>query len=73
MQKQDLRCRMASEGSSPFFPAWIDLGASQALPSISSLLFLLHRVPYKIARRGVVKKSREWVLEKKDRCRRQGK
>ena len=31
------------------------------------------RVPYRMARRGVVRKSREWVLEKKERHRRQGK
>ncbi|XP_007938572.1 probable 18S rRNA (guanine-N(7))-methyltransferase [Orycteropus afer afer] len=35
--------------------------------------FTKERVPYKVARRGVVKKSREWVLEKKERRRRQGK
>ncbi|XP_004450986.1 18S rRNA (guanine-N(7))-methyltransferase isoform X1 [Dasypus novemcinctus] len=35
--------------------------------------FTNERVPYRIARRGVVRKSREWVLEKKERRRRQGK
>uniref|UniRef100_A0A9L0IY42 18S rRNA (guanine-N(7))-methyltransferase n=1 Tax=Equus asinus TaxID=9793 RepID=A0A9L0IY42_EQUAS len=34
---------------------------------------LTWRIPYRIARRGVVRKSREWVLEKKERRRRQGK
>ena len=39
----------------------------------------LHRVPYRTARSGVVRnggvvrKSRDWVLEKKERRRRQGK
>lgn len=35
--------------------------------------FTNERVPYRTARRGVVRKSREWVLEKKARRRRQGK
>ncbi|XP_001504560.1 18S rRNA (guanine-N(7))-methyltransferase isoform X1 [Equus asinus] len=35
--------------------------------------FTSGRIPYRIARRGVVRKSREWVLEKKERRRRQGK
>ncbi|KAJ8798761.1 probable 18S rRNA (guanine-N(7))-methyltransferase isoform X1 [Balaenoptera ricei] len=35
--------------------------------------FTVERVPYRMARRGVVRKSREWVLEKKERRRRQGK
>ena len=34
---------------------------------------LLHRVPYRIVRRGVVRKSCEWVLEKKEHHRHQGK
>lgn len=33
----------------------------------------LSRAPHKKARRDLVKKSREWVLEKKERRRRQGK
>lgn len=33
----------------------------------------LARAPHKKARRDLVKKSREWVLEKKERRRRQGK
>uniref|UniRef100_A0A8C6RMZ4 18S rRNA (guanine-N(7))-methyltransferase n=1 Tax=Nannospalax galili TaxID=1026970 RepID=A0A8C6RMZ4_NANGA len=33
----------------------------------------LARAPHKMARRGLMKKSREWVLEKKARRRRQGK
>ena len=32
-----------------------------------------HRIQRRMARRGVVRKSREWVLEKKERRRRQGK
>ncbi|XP_016054505.1 PREDICTED: probable 18S rRNA (guanine-N(7))-methyltransferase [Miniopterus natalensis] len=35
--------------------------------------FTNKRVPYRIARRGVKRKTREWVLEKKERHRRQGK
>nr|KAF6488850.1 BUD23 rRNA methyltransferase and ribosome maturation factor [Molossus molossus] len=35
--------------------------------------FTNKRIPYKIARSGVVRKTREWVLEKKERHRRQGK
>ncbi|XP_015425749.1 PREDICTED: probable 18S rRNA (guanine-N(7))-methyltransferase isoform X1 [Myotis davidii] len=48
---------------------------SQAVPSIISQPCLRHRVPYRIARSGVVRKmkTREWVLEKKERRRRQGK
>lgn len=36
-------------------------------------LLSLARAPHKKARRDLVKKSREWVLEKKERRRRQGK
>ncbi|XP_062946633.1 probable 18S rRNA (guanine-N(7))-methyltransferase [Cynocephalus volans] len=36
-------------------------------------MFTNRRVPYRIARQGLVRKSREWVLEKKERRRRQGK
>uniref|UniRef100_A0A2K6LWF8 18S rRNA (guanine-N(7))-methyltransferase n=1 Tax=Rhinopithecus bieti TaxID=61621 RepID=A0A2K6LWF8_RHIBE len=31
-----------------------------------------HRVPFRMSRRGMVRKSRAWVLEKKERHRRQG-
>ena len=37
------------------------------------LALSLARAPHKKARRDLVKKSREWVLEKKERRRRQGK
>ncbi|XP_008578530.1 PREDICTED: ribosome biogenesis methyltransferase WBSCR22 [Galeopterus variegatus] len=36
-------------------------------------MFTNRRVPYRIARQRLVRKSREWVLEKKERRRRQGK
>ncbi|KAL1765134.1 putative 18S rRNA (guanine-N(7))-methyltransferase isoform X1 [Sigmodon hispidus] len=39
----------------------------------SESIFTSGRAPYKKARRDLVKKSREWVLEKKERRRRQGK
>ncbi|KAL1768880.1 putative 18S rRNA (guanine-N(7))-methyltransferase isoform X1 [Sigmodon hispidus] len=39
----------------------------------SESIFTSERAPYKKARRDLVKKSREWVLEKKERHRRQGK
>lgn len=42
--------------------------------SLATLSLLsLARAPHKKARRDLVKKSREWVLEKKERRRRQGK
>lgn len=41
--------------------------------SLAVLLLSLARAPHKKARRNLVKKSREWVLEKKERRRRQGK
>lgn len=42
--------------------------------SLATLSLLsLARALHKKARRGLVKKSREWVLEKKERRRRQGK
>ncbi|XP_044107106.1 probable 18S rRNA (guanine-N(7))-methyltransferase, partial [Neovison vison] len=34
--------------------------------------FMSERIPYRTARRGLVRKSRQWVLEKKARRRRQG-
>lgn len=50
-------CRRASEATSvgrklTVFPAWFDLGASQAAPALSPQLCLLHRVPCRIVRRG---------------------
>lgn len=48
------------------------LGSPIHQPSISSLLCLHHRVPFRMSRRGMVRKSRAWVLEKKERHRRQG-
>lgn len=49
------------------------LGESEDTKEATESKFTKDRAPYRIARRGVVKKSREWVLAKKERRRRQGK
>lgn len=49
------------------------LTESQEADQASESAFTSERAPYKKARRDLVKKSREWVLEKKERRRRQGK
>lgn len=59
-------------GGPLFFPAWTSLSATWVPPVPSELCFP-HRIQRRMARRGVVRKSREWVLEKKERRRRQGK
>lgn len=49
------------------------LTESQDADQASESMFTSERAPHKKARRDLVKKSREWVLEKKERRRRQGK
>ncbi|MEJ1272630.1 probable 18S rRNA (guanine-N(7))-methyltransferase isoform X1 [Cricetulus griseus] len=49
------------------------LTESQDADQATELTFTSERAPHKKARRDLVKKSREWVLEKKERRRRQGK
>lgn len=49
------------------------LTESQEADQASESAFTSERAPHKKARRDLVKKSREWVLEKKERRRRQGK
>lgn len=62
------------EGSSPVsLPRLAEVPARLLGPLAHSCAPPPHRVPFRMARRGVVRKSREWVLEKKERRRRQGK
>ncbi|KAM7331862.1 hypothetical protein ACRRTK_008570 [Alexandromys fortis] len=49
------------------------LTESQDADQATESAFTSERAPHKKARRDLVKKSREWVLEKKERRRRQGK
>ncbi|OBS57797.1 hypothetical protein A6R68_11070 [Neotoma lepida] len=49
------------------------LTESQDADRATESIFTSERAPHKKARRDLVKKSREWVLEKKERRRRQGK
>ncbi|XP_020036940.1 18S rRNA (guanine-N(7))-methyltransferase isoform X1 [Castor canadensis] len=58
-------------GPSTFLPK--GLTENQDAKQATESPFTNERVPYKRARRSVVRKSREWVLEKKERRRRQGK
>ncbi|CAI9173139.1 unnamed protein product [Rangifer tarandus platyrhynchus] len=58
-------------GPSTSIPEGLSEDTEEEKPAKST--FTAERVPYRIARRGVVRKSREWVLEKKARRRRQGK
>uniref|UniRef100_A0A8I6GIY8 BUD23, rRNA methyltransferase and ribosome maturation factor n=1 Tax=Rattus norvegicus TaxID=10116 RepID=A0A8I6GIY8_RAT len=52
---------------------WAAPEHSLAIPTPQPTSLSLARAPHKKARRDLVKKSREWVLEKKERRRRQGK
>ncbi|VTJ56563.1 probable 18S rRNA (guanine-N(7))-methyltransferase isoform X2 [Marmota monax] len=58
-------------GPSTFLPK--GLSENQEEEEATESMFTNKRVPYRLARRGLVRKSREWVLEKKERRRRQGK
>uniref|UniRef100_A0A8C2RT59 18S rRNA (guanine-N(7))-methyltransferase n=1 Tax=Capra hircus TaxID=9925 RepID=A0A8C2RT59_CAPHI len=58
-------------GPSASLPEGLSEDTEEEKPAEST--FTAGRIPYRIARRGVVRKSREWVLEKKARRRRQGK
>ncbi|XP_047635822.1 probable 18S rRNA (guanine-N(7))-methyltransferase isoform X1 [Phacochoerus africanus] len=58
-------------GPSAFLPKGLSEDNEEEEPREST--FTAERVPFRMARRGVVRKSREWVLEKKERRRRQGK
>ncbi|KAM8777017.1 18S rRNA (guanine-N(7))-methyltransferase [Rhynchonycteris naso] len=58
-------------GPSTFLPEGLNEIEDEEEPRES--IFTKERVPYSIARRGLVRKSRQWVLEKKERHRRQGK
>lgn len=58
-------------GPSTFLPKGLD--ESQEEDEATESAFTNKRIPHRIARRGLVRKSREWVLEKKERRRRQGK
>lgn len=58
-------------GPSTSLPEGLSEDTEEEKPAEST--FTADRIPYRIARRGVVRKSREWVLEKKARRRRQGK
>ncbi|KAF4015823.1 hypothetical protein G4228_007017 [Cervus hanglu yarkandensis] len=58
-------------GPSTSIPEGLSEDTEEEKPAEST--FTAKRIPYRIARRGVVRKSREWVLEKKARRRRQGK
>ncbi|XP_066130640.1 probable 18S rRNA (guanine-N(7))-methyltransferase [Saccopteryx bilineata] len=58
-------------GPSTFLPEGLNEIEDEEEPREST--FTKERVPYSIARRGLVRKSRQWVLEKKERRRRQGK
>lgn len=57
-------------GPSTFLPQGLNEVTAEEEAKEST--FTNERVRNKIARRGLVRKSREWVLEKKNRCRRQG-
>lgn len=57
-------------GPSTFLPQGLNEVTAEEEAKEST--FTNERVRNKIARRGLVRKSRAWVLEKKNRCRRQG-
>lgn len=58
-------------GPSTFLPK--GLTENQDAEQATESTFISERAPNRMARRALVKKSREWVLEKKERRRRQGK
>uniref|UniRef100_I3MEL1 18S rRNA (guanine-N(7))-methyltransferase n=1 Tax=Ictidomys tridecemlineatus TaxID=43179 RepID=I3MEL1_ICTTR len=58
-------------GPSTFLPK--GLSENQEEEEATESMFTNKRVPHRLAQRGLVRKSREWVLEKKERYRRQGK
>uniref|UniRef100_A0A2I3HWA1 BUD23 rRNA methyltransferase and ribosome maturation factor n=1 Tax=Nomascus leucogenys TaxID=61853 RepID=A0A2I3HWA1_NOMLE len=57
-------------GPSTFIPEGLSENQDEAEPRES--VFTNERFPFRMSRRGMVRKSRAWVLEKKERHRRQG-
>lgn len=76
-ERGDFCCRRGiqghlTQGGSPFFPVWISLGVDRPLHPFTQSC-LLHRVPYRTVRCGMVRKSCEWAPEREEHHRRQGK